>query len=64
MLPNDWTVHGKRKCNLQTSDLAYQWLEIRVEQHISIGVNGKIVAIWSKLQETGNREGDICEKKD
>lgn len=28
---------------------SYPWLEIRVEQHVSVGVNGKVVAIGSKL---------------
>lgn len=42
------------------SGLAYLWLEVRVEQHISIGVNGKVVAIWSKLQEKGNRAEEVC----
>lgn len=46
------------------SNLAYQWLEIRMEQHISIGVNGKVVTIRSKLQDREHREGDICERKD
>lgn len=34
-----------------------------MEQHISIGVNGKVVAIWSKLEEKGNGEGEIYERK-
>lgn len=51
-------------------DFAYHWLEIRVEQHISIGVNSKVVAIWSKLQEKetkremfvkGRIEGPRCQ---
>lgn len=63
----DSTVPRKKQTSgyseLKSSDLAYQWLEIRVEQHVSIGVNGKVVAIWSKLQEKGNIEGDISENK-
>lgn len=40
--------------------MAYHWLEVRMEQHISIGVNCKVVAIWSKLQEKGNRVEEVC----
>lgn len=30
--------------------LAYQRLQVGMQQHVSIGVDGKVVAVWSELQ--------------
>lgn len=38
-----------KKCNSLL--LAYRRLQVGVQQHVSIGVDGKVVAIWSKLQQ-------------
>lgn len=46
-------ILGKRKIclfKLKVELLTYHWLKIRMEQHISIWVNSKVVAIWSKLK--------------
>ena len=37
-------------------DVSYHRLEIRVEQHVSVGVDGKVVTVRSKLQEKGEKE--------
>lgn len=31
--------------------LAYQRLQVGMKQHVSVGVDGKVVAVWSELQQ-------------
>lgn len=38
-------------CDGKNTSLAYPRLKIRVEEHISIGVDGEIITIWSKLED-------------
>lgn len=52
---NKGTVPRKKK-------KAYHRLEVRMKQHISVGVNGKVVTIWSKLEEKESK-GDVCESR-
>lgn len=49
--------------SMNTSDLTYHWLEIWVEQHISIGVHGKVISVWSKLEQKRYKKGEICKRK-
>lgn len=34
---------------------AYLWVQIRMEQHVSVWIYGKVVAVWAKLEEKGKR---------
>lgn len=50
--------------NLKTERmLRYLWLEVRMEQHVSIGVDGKIISVRADLKQTKHSDEDASGRK-